>query len=59
MGFEVPPDIFGVKLGIAALIATASGLIRGFAGFGSALVNAPPVLTVIRAAGRSTHVCRL
>lgn len=41
MGFEVPPDIFGVELGIAALIATASGLIRGFAGFGSALVNAP------------------
>ncbi len=41
MGFTVPADVLDVDLGIAALIATTSGLIRGFAGFGSALVNAP------------------
>lgn len=36
------PDIFTVKLAIAAAIAILAGLMRGFAGFGSVMMTAPP-----------------
>jgi uncharacterized membrane protein YfcA len=37
----VPPEIWGSDLAIAAMAVLAAGLIRGFAGFGSAMVTAP------------------
>jgi uncharacterized membrane protein YfcA len=37
----LPPGIWGLDLAIAAVAVLAAGLIRGFAGFGSAMVNAP------------------
>lgn len=37
----LPPGIWGLDLAIAAATVLAAGLIRGFSGFGSALVNAP------------------
>lgn len=37
----IPPEMWGPDLAIAAATVLAAGLIRGFAGFGSALVNAP------------------
>jgi uncharacterized membrane protein YfcA len=37
----IPHDLLNPALGLAALVAIASGLIRGFTGFGSAMVNAP------------------
>lgn len=38
---SVPPDVWGVDLAVAAATLLAAGLIRGFSGFGSAMVNAP------------------
>lgn len=37
----LPPGIWGQDLAIAAAAVLAAGLVRGFAGFGSAMVNAP------------------
>ena len=37
----IPAGILNGELGLAALIAITSGFIRGFSGFGSALINAP------------------
>jgi len=37
----MPPEMWGPDLAIAAATVLAAGLIRGFSGFGSALVNAP------------------
>lgn len=37
----LPPGIWGLDLAIAAVAVLVAGLIRGFAGFGSAMVNAP------------------
>ncbi|MBO6782999.1 MAG: sulfite exporter TauE/SafE family protein [Alphaproteobacteria bacterium] len=42
----LPPDLIDARLLFAALTVLASGLIRGFSGFGSALINAP-VLSLI------------
>lgn len=36
-----PPEMWGLDLAIAAATVLAAGLIRGFSGFGSAMVNAP------------------
>ncbi len=37
----IPPEMWGLDLVIAATTVLAAGLIRGFSGFGSSLVNAP------------------
>jgi len=37
----IPPEVWGLDLAIAAATVLVAGLIRGFAGFGSAMVNAP------------------
>lgn len=37
----IPPEVWGLDLAIAAATLLAAGLIRGFSGFGSAMVNAP------------------
>lgn len=37
----IPPEMWGLDLAIAAATVLAAGLIRGFSGFGSAMVNAP------------------
>lgn len=37
----IPPGLWGLDLAVAATAVLAAGLIRGFAGFGSAMVNAP------------------
>ncbi len=37
----IPPDLFGPDLLIAAATVFVGGLIRGFSGFGSALIHAP------------------
>lgn len=37
----IPPEMWGLDLVIAAATVLAAGLIRGFSGFGSSLVNAP------------------
>ena len=42
----IPPEVWGPNLAIAAATILAAGLIRGFSGFGAAMVNAP-VLSLI------------
>jgi len=37
----LPPQVWGPDLAIAAATLLTAGLIRGFAGFGSAMINAP------------------
>ena len=37
----IPPEVWGLDLAIATATLLAAGLIRGFSGFGSAMVNAP------------------
>lgn len=37
----LPPGVWGTDLAVAAMAVLTAGLIRGFAGFGSAMVNAP------------------
>lgn len=37
----LPPQVWGVDLAIAAATLFTAGLIRGFSGFGSAMINAP------------------
>ena len=37
----LPPEVWGQDLAIAAATLLVAGLIRGFSGFGSAMVNAP------------------
>ncbi len=37
----IPPEVWEVDLAVAAATVLAAGLIRGFSGFGSAMVNAP------------------
>ena len=37
----VPAEIWGLDLAVAAATVLAAGLIRGFSGFGSAMINAP------------------
>ena len=37
----IPPDVWGTDLAIAAATLLAAGLIRGFSGFGSAMINSP------------------
>ncbi len=37
----LPPGVWGIDLAVAAAAVLAAGLIRGFSGFGSAMVNAP------------------
>ena len=37
----LPPDVWGPDLAIAVATLLVAGLIRGFSGFGSAMVNAP------------------
>ena len=37
----IPPEMWGLDLAIAAAAVLAAGLVRGFSGFGSAMVNAP------------------
>ena len=44
--FQFPPEYFDIRLLLGALAVFAAGLIRGFSGFGSALINAP-VLSLI------------
>ena len=37
----MPPGVWGLDLAVAAATLLAAGLIRGFSGFGSAMINAP------------------
>jgi len=37
----IPAEVWGLDLALAAATLLAAGLIRGFAGFGSAMINAP------------------
>lgn len=37
----IPPGVWGGDLAVAAATLLAAGLIRGFSGFGSAMINAP------------------
>ncbi len=37
----IPPEIWGIDLAVAVATLLVAGLIRGFSGFGSAMVNAP------------------